>query len=175
MTQRIYQLGVGHQLRRPWHAAAWCDARPTAAATIPPMAKRARGSRPGQRGRLIRPSGRPAPSATTPPAQPVGQPVAAGGLTDAEEARAAAIEAQIVAEERAAETARQRGGRRPATERDDTIRSRGRESGMLAVRTADEVVVVRRDLHRIALIDGGLVAILFGLWILGSLTGVIHV
>lgn len=107
--------------------------------------------------------------------QPVAQPVPGGGLTDAEEARAAALEAQIVAEERAAETARQRGGRRTTAERDETVRSRGRESGMLAVRTADELVVVRRDLRRIVVIDGGLVAILLGLWILALVTGSIQI
>jgi hypothetical protein len=79
-----------------------------------------------------------------------------------------------VAEDRAAESARGRAGR-PAVEADPTFRSRGRESGMLAVRTADEIVVVRRDLRRILIIDGGLVAVLLGLWILASATGVLRI
>ena len=104
---------------------------------------------------MIRHGARPVP----PPAPSIA--ASPSGLTDAEEARAAALENQIVAEERAAEA-------------DTTIRSRGRESGMLAVRTADEVVVVRRDLRHIFLIDGGLIAVLIGLWIIASATGIIR-
>jgi hypothetical protein len=100
-------------------------------------------------------------------------PAAPAGLTAAEEARAADLEAHLVAEERTAEAARSRAARRSA-EADQTIRSRGRESGMLAVRTADELVVVRRDLRRILVIDGGLVAVLVGLWALAIVTGVLR-
>jgi len=115
---------------------------------------------------MIRHGARPVP----PPAPSIA--ASPSGLTAAEEARAAALENQIVAEERAAES-RSRSARR-AAEADTTIRSRGRESGMLAVRTADEVVVVRRDLRHIFLIDGGLIAVLIGLWIIASATGIIR-
>ena len=130
------------------------------------MAKRSRGSRPGQRGRIIRHGTRPLP----PPSPSL--TASPSGLTVAEEARAAALESQIVAEERAAE-ARSRSARR-AADVDTTVRSRGRESGMLAVRTADELLVVRRDLRHIFMIDGGLIGVLIGLWILGSATGFIR-
>jgi hypothetical protein len=94
------------------------------------------------------------------------------GLTESEEVHAAALEAQLVAEERAAEEARSRSARRAATsETEGSLRSRGRESGMLAVRAADEVIVVRRDLRRIVLIDGGLIVVLFALWAIASATG----
>jgi hypothetical protein len=94
----------------------------------------------------------------------------AAGLTAAEEAQAAAIESRIVADERAVQA------RRPAgspTSDDGIVRSRSRESGMLATRTAEELVVVRRDVRHILLIDGGLVAVLVGLWAIGSATGII--
>jgi hypothetical protein len=95
-----------------------------------------------------------------------------GGLTADEEARAAALEARIVAEERAADDARGKASQRAATaEAAGSPRSRGRESGMLAVRAADELVVVRRDLRRIMVIDGGLVIVLFALWAIASATG----
>ncbi len=113
-----------------------------------------------------------APRPATPAAQSPSVAASAGGLTSSEEARAAALESQIVAEERAAES-RSRTAKK-AAETDTAVRSRGRESGMLAVRTADEVVVVRRDLRHIFLIDGGLIAFLIGLWIVAIVTGVLH-
>jgi hypothetical protein len=134
------------------------------------MAKRSRGTRPGQRGRLIRRAARPAGPIDRPG---VAAPAPSGGLTEAEETRAAALEAQIMAEERAAETSRSRAAKR-STEPDETFRSRSRESGMLTVRTAEEIVVVRRDIRHILLIDGGLVAFLIGLWIVASATGILR-
>ena len=82
------------------------------------MAKRARGSstRPGQRAPIQRTSTRPPTSSATPATTPAGDdPItetalgAYGGqsLTDADLKRAAALEAQIVAEEKAAEAAKQ--------------------------------------------------------------------
>jgi hypothetical protein len=133
------------------------------------MAKRARGTRPGQRRRLIRQPARHAPPSTSSRAS-----AAPAGLTAAEEAQAEVFEAKFVAQEKAAEEARGRAARR-AAEGDPGFRSRGRESGMLAVRTADELVVVRRDLRRILIIDGGLVAVLVGLWILASVTGILRI
>ena len=96
-----------------------------------PMAKRVRGSstRPGQRPRLQRAA---APRARV-DSQPV-TPAPSTSLTPAEEARAAELEAQIVAAEREAESMASRGrerGRRPeegvARVRPGSIAVRGQE------------------------------------------------
>ena len=73
------------------------------------MAKRSRGStsRPGQRPPLQRQAARPASQAGRAAAAPVAAP-RPDTLTDAEEARAAELEASIVAEEKAAEAARKK-------------------------------------------------------------------
>jgi hypothetical protein len=90
-------------------------------------------------------------------------------LTPEEEARAAEIEAQLVAEERQAEQAqkrardRQRGG-----EREPTVRS----SVPLSVREAEEYAYVARDVRRIAIIGFGLLAIMIGLWIALQVSGI---
>jgi hypothetical protein len=131
------------------------------------MAKRTRGSsRPGQRRPLQR-SARPArPSTPEPAAAPAPRPTS---LTAEEEARAAEIEAQIVAEERQAEQVqkrardRQRGG-----EREAVVRS----SVPLSVREAEEYAYVARDVRRIATIAFGLLAIMIGLWIALQVSGV---
>ena len=130
------------------------------------MAKRVRGS--------SRPTSRRAPRAdrATPPARPTAEeqvvpPSAA--LTAEEEARAAEIEARIVAEERAAEEAeRRRRNRARGVEG-------GRSSEPLAVRAATEYAYVRRDVVRIVRIGGTLLAILFALYILINVTGTIAV
>jgi len=121
------------------------------------MAKRARGTvRPGQRRPIDR---RPASAAT---------PVAAGGttasatprpsgLTDAEAARAAELEAQLVAEERAAEQARARTQPR--------AKSIGRSApSTLELRAEVEYAYVARDVRDIVRIAILLFAVLFGLW-----------
>ena len=133
------------------------------------MAKRTRGSssgRPGQRRPLQR-SSRPArSSAAEPVAPPAPRPTS---LTAEEEARAAELEAQIVAEERQAEQVqkrardRQRGG-----EREAVVRS----SVPLSVREAEEYAYVARDVRRIATIAFGLLAIMVGLWIALQVSGV---
>ena len=131
------------------------------------MAKRTRGSsRPGQR-RPTQRSPRPArPSTPAPAAVPAPRPAS---LTPEEEARAAEIEAQLVAEERQAEQAqkrardRQRGG-----EREPTVRS----SVPLSVREAEEYAYVARDVRRIAIIGFGLLAIMIGLWIALQVSGI---
>ncbi len=122
------------------------------------MAKRARGttSRPGQRAPL-RPSS---------PARPAGVVARPATLTDAEEARAAELEAQIVAAEKAAETAQ----RRTRTRR-DSGEGASVLSGSIAVRAADEYRYVARDMRRIALIGGGLTALLILLWIVTTAVG----
>jgi hypothetical protein len=126
------------------------------------MAKRTRGSRhPGRRAPLKRDAPRPTSAAAAP------RPAA---LTREEEARAAEIEAQIVAEERAAEqaTRRSRGRGREI----EHVAPRARSSAPLSVRAADEYAYVRRDVWRIARIGGVLIGILA---ILHVLINVLHV
>ena len=127
------------------------------------MAKRSRGStsRPGQRPPLqrqaARPSSRPA-AATAPVAAP--RP---DTLTDAEEARAAELEAAILAEEKAAETARKKSTR--------AVDAPVRATSSLEVAAAQEYAYVARDVRRIAVVGGGMIAILLGLWLVVHLTG----
>jgi hypothetical protein len=130
------------------------------------MAKRARGSttRPGQRAPLQRTSTpRPTPVPTTPAAP---RPAT---LTAEEEARAAALEAQILADERAAEEASRRSRERSRRSAASDPTARG---GTIAMRAADEYGYVVRDLRRVALIGGSLVAILIALWVITELTGI---
>jgi hypothetical protein len=130
------------------------------------MAKRVRGSssRPGQRQRLQR---RTAPPRPTTPSSSTSSPSLS--LTAAEEARAAELEAQIMADERAAETnitqARER-SRRPV---DAEVRVR---SGSIAERASHEYAYVLRDVRRIILIGGSLIGVLLGLWVVLQATGV---
>ena len=125
------------------------------------MAKRSRiGGRPGQRRPIQRPTNRPATAA------PTRRPV---GVTPEEEARAAELEAAIVAEEKAAEDARRgRADRRGRAAVEGTIYS----STSLATRAAEEYGYVRRDVRRIAIVGGGLLAVLA---ILHILVNVLHV
>ena len=130
------------------------------------MAKRQRpraGSRSGNRGQ------RPGP-------RPAAAPARTGGLSATEEARAAEIEAQIVASEAAAENARGRAGnKRRSTEdvRDDT--SRTRSGSLLAIRGEQEYAYVVRDVRRIATVGGSLLVVLFVLYILIEVVGVFHI
>jgi hypothetical protein len=125
------------------------------------MAKRIRGStRPGHRPRLQRPPQRPADAA---PRRP-------GGLTREEEARAAEIEATILAEERAAQQAT----RRTRDRSTEATGSRGRDLAPLSVRAADEYAYVRRDVIRIVRVGGSLLAILAVLYILIDVAHVIR-
>jgi hypothetical protein len=120
------------------------------------MAKRIRGSnRPGQRrptSRLAAPAQRPVRPSTS--------------LTPDEEARAAELEAQIVAEEKAAAQAARR-GRERARDRDESMTpARGRDLPPLSVRAADEYAYVRRDVLRIVRVGGSLLLILAVLYVL---------
>jgi hypothetical protein len=125
------------------------------------MAKRARGTttRPGQRRPTKRPPAR--PSVAPPRIEP--RPAT---LTEDEEARAAQLEAAIVAEEQAAEAARQTrpqrtgGGLAP------------RPMSSLAVAAGNEYAYVGRDVRRIAKVGGTLVGVLAALWIVVQVTGV---
>ena len=129
------------------------------------MAKRARGStsRPGQRAPIQRSTPRPA----TPDIDLTETALAAYGnestLTDADIARAAELEAQIVAQEKAAEAS-------TATARAKAYTT-ARPTGTLAQAASDEYAYVARDVRRIALIGGSLIALLFGAWAVVSLTG----
>jgi len=126
------------------------------------MAKRTRGShRTGRRPPLQREATRPSSAAASP------RP--SSSLTPEEEARAAEIEAQIVAEERAAEQATRR-----SRDRGESIHviTRLKNAAPLSVRAADEYAYVRRDIRRIALIGIALLAILA---VLHVLINVLHV
>jgi hypothetical protein len=128
------------------------------------MAKRSRGhtSRPGQRPPLQRPAARP----TTPPAPAtVTAPVRPDSLTDEEGARAAQLEAAIVAEEREAESASKKARTPRAVE--PAVRA-----SSLEVSAAEEYAYVARDVRRIAIVGGSLVAILFALWLIVTVTGI---
>ncbi len=130
------------------------------------MAKRARGTtRPGQRAPLQRSTARP-PLAVPPLVTPTATPRPAT-LTPEEEARAAEIESRLVAAERSAEEAarRQVGARRPV-ERETPVRT-----GSIAVRATEEYAYVIRDVRRIVMIGGSLVALLIVLWIVHQATG----
>lgn len=132
------------------------------------MAKRARGApRPGQRARLQRsPSARPPFDAPPPPsAVPTPRPAT---LTDEEEARAAEIETRLVAAERSAEEAarRQTRGQR-APEREAPVRS-----GSIAVRASEEYAYVMRDVRRLVLIGGSILALLIAIWVVIQATGI---
>jgi hypothetical protein len=133
------------------------------------MAKRARGStRPGQRRPIQRVAGRPVPAAPIVSATP--RPAS---LTPEEEARAAELEAAIVAEERAAEDMRRRTTerRRGSSAAPSEVATGSRTSTSLAVRAAEEYAYVGRDVRRITLIGGALIVILVALFILTHLTG----
>jgi len=143
------------------------------------MAKRARGStsRPGQRAPITRTSARPATPAKATPATATNTAATAdidltesaltayegNSLTDADLARAAELEAQIVAEEKSAESTR-----KPARSRAPETRT----GGTLAAAAANEYAYVARDVRRIVLIGGSLIAVLFGGWALIQVTGV---
>jgi hypothetical protein len=127
------------------------------------MAKRIRGStRPGHRPRLQRAPQRPADAA----------PRRSGGLTREEEARAAEIEAAILAEERVAQQATRR--TRDRDRFSEATGSRGRDLAPLAVRAADEYAYVRRDVIRIVRVGGSLLGILAILYVLIDVAHVIR-
>ncbi len=130
------------------------------------MAKRARGStRPGQRRPISkRPATTPAPvSATAAAATP--KPA---GLTDAELKRAAELEAQLVAEEQAAETARKRSQVRSSSARELSGPVRSLDD-------AEEYAYVARDLKDILRIAILLLIVLFLLYIAIDVMGVFKI
>ena len=131
------------------------------------MAKRVRGgsSRPGQRARLQRRT-----TTTRPPSDSSSIPTTPSmSLTAAEEARAAELEAQIVAAERASETNATRARERSRRPVEGEVRVR---SGSIAERASHEYAYVARDVRRIITIGGSLIAFLLGLWVVLQATGV---
>jgi hypothetical protein len=131
------------------------------------MAKRQR-TRPGQR-----PPSRPSrPAGGSGAARPI-QARPPGSLSETEERRAAELEAQIVAEERAAETARAASRDR---RRDPTVAGPGVRpvaGSLVAARGAVEYEYVRRDVLRILRVGGLLLAILAVMFVLIDVVGVI--
>jgi hypothetical protein len=123
------------------------------------MAKRSRGTttRPGQRRAMQRPAARPAA-----PAQRVAAPRPTT-LTAEEEARAAELEAAIVAQEQAAETVRRGRTQRASTDAPARFSS-------LAVAASNEYAYVARDVRRIATVGGTLVGVLAALWVIVQVT-----
>jgi hypothetical protein len=136
------------------------------------MAKRARGTttRPGQRRPLQRPAARPTSPAARPASSVASTPPAGAprpsSLTPEEEARAAELEAAIVAEEKQAENARRTRTQRANPE------TPVRASSPLAVAAANEYAYVARDVRRVALVGGTLVVLLVALWVVTQVTGV---
>jgi hypothetical protein len=90
-------------------------------------------------------------------------------LTPQEEARAAELEAQFVAEERAADEARRRTTDRRRT---SVTTPDAAPRATLAVTAADEYAYVGRDVRRIATIGGSLILLLVVLSIVSHLSGV---
>lgn len=125
------------------------------------MAKRARGTttRPGQRRPMQRPPARPTAAAPRIAPRPA-------TLTADEEARAAELEAAIVAEEQAAETTRRA---RPQRGAGDIAPG---PVSSLAVAASNEYAYVARDVRRIVTVGGTLVAILAALWVIVQVSGV---
>lgn len=108
----------------------------------------------------------PAPAAASAPTTAAARPT---GLTTAEAARAAEIEAQLLAEERAAEQARKRTRDRTVADRDAT------PAGALSVRAETEYAYVARDVKDIVRIATLLLSILFALWLVIDVAGVITI
>jgi hypothetical protein len=127
------------------------------------MAKRVRGStsRPGQRPPLQRQAARPA-ARTVSPTVAAPEPLP-DDLTPDEEARAAVLEAAIVAQERQAETTNERAR---ATRPVETPRV-----STLTISAAEEYSYVARDVRRIAIVGGSLIILLLVLWALSHILG----
>lgn len=128
------------------------------------MAKRQRAVRQGQR----RPPTRtpPKPAAATFAPKPT-------GLSDAEVARAAELEAEFVAQERAVTLSADRSrSRRSGAEA--APRGRTKESGLLAARATVEYAYVSADIRRILVVAGALVVLMIAIWVVLTLTGALH-
>jgi hypothetical protein len=89
----------------------------------------------------------------------------ANTLTAAEEARAAELEAQLVAEERAAEQTRARGRDRSRIAPDSGVRTRASQGGLLAARASEEYLYVVRDVRRIVRVGGSMIIAMVALYV----------
>ena len=130
------------------------------------MAKRTRGSnRPGQRHADRHSPARPQPSSA---------PRSSGALSQTEEARAAELEALIVAQDRAAEAGRARDRERGKS---SELARPGRAGGqgLLAARAAEEYAYVVRDVRRILVVGGALAAALVVLYVLIDVARVVTI
>ncbi|HVL53075.1 MAG TPA: hypothetical protein VM344_02330 [Vitreimonas sp.] len=138
------------------------------------MAKRTRGGRPGQRRPIVRSTGRPASSGSRSSEDAAAAPLRpTGALTPDEEARAAELEARIIAEERAAEASQRQVRERARTA--ELSGARMRDATPLHVKAATEYAYVRRDIIRILGMAAILAVILAILHILINVTGTIGV
>ena len=136
------------------------------------MAKRQRGgARPGQRAPLQK--SRPAtPAPTGKPAAPA-RP--AGGLSDDELARAAELEARIVAEEQAATASLSRGRDRRRAAPSPGTAPRTRSAGLLTATAEDEYRYVMADLRKIALVFVLCFALLLASWLFIVVSGIVTI
>ena len=134
------------------------------------MAKRQR-TRPGRRPPTSRsPRSASAPATTSPATTSPATSGPSGSLSAAEEARAAELEAQIVAEERAATATRDRGRERRRAE----ATGRTRDSAPIELRAEQEYAYVVRDVRRIVRVGGSLLIVLALLFVLIDVTGLIR-
>jgi hypothetical protein len=159
--------------RRPDGRRARALARATPTQEITgTMAKRQRGgARPGQRAPLQK--GRPATPAPANTPATVARP--AGGLSDDELARAAELEARIVAEEQAATASLTRGRDRRRTAPAPGTAPRTRSAGLLTATAEDEYRYVMTDLRKIGLVFALCFALLAASWLLIVATGVVTI
>ena len=117
-----------------------------------------------------RPAGR-RPTAKPSPTASAAAPVRSGGLTSSELERAAALEAELVAQEKAAaaDDARRRArGRGPVM----TAGPAARSTESLSVRESHEYAYVARDVRRIGLTAALMFAILAAIWAMVNIGGV---
>jgi hypothetical protein len=119
------------------------------------MAKRTRGTnRPGQR------------HSARPQSHSAGKPTT--GLTEAEEARAAALEQELVSQNRVAEAGRSR-----SRASEPTRAGRANGQGLLAAKAAEEYAYVARDVRRIITVGSGMIAVFIAIWVLVNVAHVI--
>jgi hypothetical protein len=131
----------------------------------PAMAKRARGSvRPGQRRPIDKRPAAPASSKAAAAPKPA-------GLSDAEVERAAQIEAEMVAQERALEESRKRTKERTAASREYVPVS----AAGFAAAEAKEYAYVARDVRRILAVGALELAILAVIYVLVDVVEVVKI
>lgn len=136
------------------------------------MAKRQRGgARPGQRAPLqkSRPATTPAAGRPAAPVRP------SGSLSDEELARAAELEARIVAEEQAASTSAARGRDRRRQGGAGAPAARPRGTASLTAIADDEYRYVIADLRKIVAVFALVFGLLLASWLLIVVAGIVEV